>query len=74
MSRTHHHKEQKYTHVGHDYGARYKCNKSYGAAYGKDSRDRAHSELRAEDKEVVREELAILNTQEPQPEQQPDQP
>jgi len=57
MSRTKHHKGQKNQHNGHDYGSRYKCNKHYGAAYGKESRDIAHKEMREEGKEQIEDEL-----------------
>lgn len=58
MSRTKHHGID--NHIGHDYGGRYNCNKGYGASYGKDSRDKADSERRMEDKRVVIEELQCL--------------
>lgn len=54
MSRTHHHRAQKSQHCGHEYGARYNCNKTYGTHYGPDGRNRAHREMRADSKRIVR--------------------
>lgn len=48
MSRTKHHKMQKHQHVGHDYGSRANCNKTYNNSYGTFGRKRLHKELRAE--------------------------
>lgn len=59
MSRTTHHRGQKSRHDGHDYGARYKCNKRYGQGYGKDGRDRAHKEIRHNSNLIIKEELDI---------------
>lgn len=57
MRRTRHHKGQKHRHNGHDYGARYKCNKTYGCPYGVEGRDLADSERRREAKKVIQEGL-----------------
>lgn len=55
MARTKHHGQD--NHIGHDYGSRYNCNKNYAACYGVDSRNKADSERRMEDKRLVREAL-----------------
>jgi len=60
MSRTRHHRHQSSRHCGHDYGARYKCNKSYGAAYGVVSRGRAATERRQKGKKLVSDALDII--------------
>lgn len=57
MSRTKHHRAQKNAHNGHDYGARFRCNKTYGAGYGPYSRWLAHREMRADSKVIIRNEL-----------------
>lgn len=57
MTRTKHHRQQKYKHQGHDYGAKYNCNKGYSCPYGKDGRDLADSERRNESKRIIKEEL-----------------
>ena len=54
MSRTKHHRHQKHTHMGYDYGSRHNCNRHYGGGYGWYARILLHKELRQEDKEVVR--------------------
>lgn len=58
MSRTRHHGKD--NHIGHDYGGRAKCNKSYNNAHGAYGRQRLHEELRIQDKEIVMEELKQL--------------
>ena len=52
MSRTKHHGNK--SHIGHDYGGRFNCNKGYGAGYGKDSRKAAHVEMRQDAKRAIR--------------------
>lgn len=61
MSRTKHHGQD--NHVGHDYGGRYKCNKSYGNAYGTEGRNKADKERREESKRAVEQGIQdTLNT------------
>lgn len=50
MSRTKHHRAQKYVKSGRDFGARYKHNKGYGGGTGRLAKDAAHCELRRKDK------------------------
>jgi hypothetical protein len=57
MSRTHHHRTQRNTHCGHDYGGKFNVNKCYGAGYGSYSRQLAHREMRADSKVIIALEL-----------------
>ena len=57
MSRTSHHRSQKHAHNGHDYGARYRCNRMYGAGYGAYSRSLAHAEMRNDSKVIIKMEI-----------------
>jgi len=57
MSRTYHHRNQKTQHIGHDYGARYKCNRKFNQSYGKYGRALADSERRNVSKDMIRDEL-----------------
>lgn len=57
MSNTHHHKNQKQSHCGYDYGGRYTHNKHYGGGYGVDGRDAADKERRQLSKTLINEGL-----------------
>ena len=67
MSRTTHHRNQKHSHCGYDYGSKYKCNKNYAQSYGVDGRNRADSERRQQDKKVVADELSIMDCEDDYP-------
>jgi hypothetical protein len=54
MSRTRHHRHQRSTHCGEDYGSAHNCNRHYARNYGVYGRERLHSELRMEDKKLSR--------------------
>lgn len=51
MSRTRHHRHQKYNKYGLDFGSRYNCNKNYGGGCGPAAKHAANRERRHKDKE-----------------------
>ncbi len=57
MSRTAHHRSQRATHCGYDYGGKYRCNRGYGGGYGRHGRNVAHREMRADAKIIIKNEL-----------------
>ena len=54
MSRTTHHRNQRIVRPGHDFGARYKCDRGYGAGVGPHPKNLARSERRSESKLLAR--------------------
>ena len=43
--------------AGYDFGAKYKCDKGYGAGTGKTPKDLADSERRNQSKKIIKQEL-----------------
>jgi len=61
MSRTRHHRGSRNRRLGEDFGAKYKCDKHYGAGIGKDAKHEADSERRNDSKNIIRKELESRN-------------
>jgi hypothetical protein len=47
--------------VGRDFGAKYKCDKGYGAGTGPHAKNLADSERRADSRRLIREELKDID-------------
>ena len=57
MSRTRHHKGQRENNCGWDYGARYRCDRTYGQSKHPYGKLLAHREMRADGKLIIYQEL-----------------
>lgn len=60
MSRTKHHRNQRNNKDGWDFGARYKCNKTYGGGTGPQAKNNADRERRMDSKKIVCDEVKDL--------------